>query len=68
MASFQILVFDARRGNDEGQEPDKLLGFYPDSTPLEERMALAGLLQGLHMFSGSLRRTTPAEVRELDAF
>jgi hypothetical protein len=54
--SFQLLVFDSRRGNNEGEEEDKVLGFYPDSTPLNERVSLAGLLQGLHIFSGSLKR------------
>ena len=54
--SFQLLVFDARRGNTEGQEADKLLGFYPESTTLAERISLAGLVQGLHMFSASLER------------
>lgn len=54
--SFQLVVFDARRGNTEGEEADKLLGFYPESTPLAERISLAGLVQGLHMFSASLER------------
>lgn len=54
--SFQLLVFDSRRGNNEGEEEDKVLGFYPESTPLRERISLAGLLQGLHIFSSSLER------------
>lgn len=54
--SFQLLVFDSRRGNKEGEEEDKLLGFYPDATPLDERISLAGLLQGLHTFRQSLQR------------
>jgi hypothetical protein len=56
MLSFQLLVFDSRRGNNEGEEGDKVLGFYPECTPLNERISLAGLLQGLHIFSGSLGR------------
>ncbi len=54
--TFQLLVFDSRRGNNEGEEENKVLGFYPDSAPLRERVSLAGLLQGLHMFSGSFGR------------
>ena len=60
MSSFQLLVFDARRGNREGEESDKILGFYPDATEMTERVSLAGLLQGLGMFR---RSWAPPEVR-----
>jgi First Longin domain of INTU, CCZ1 and HPS4 len=63
--SFQLLVFDSRRGNNEGEEEDKVLGFYPDSTPNNERVSLAGLLQGLHIFSGSLERPQVGRHRQV---
>jgi len=67
--SFQLLVFDTRRGNSEGEEDDKVLGFFPESTSLNERISLAGLLQGLHIFSGSLERpqVSTAESRLLQS-
>lgn len=65
MSSFQLLVFDARRGNNEGEEAEKILGFYPDVTPERERISLAGLLQGLHMFRSSW---APPEVRIISLY
>ena len=53
-ATFQLLVFDARRGNEEGHEADKILGFYPPSSPRDGQIAIAGLLQGLLTFSAGI--------------
>ena len=54
MSQFQLLVFDARRGNEEGEEADKILGFYPSTSDHDNQIALAGLVQGLLMFSGAV--------------
>lgn len=50
---LQLLCFDKRRGNAEGVEADKLLGFHPAQTPPGEQCGLAGLLQGLLLFSSN---------------
>jgi hypothetical protein len=54
IADVQLVVVDRRRGNVEGQEDDKLLGFYPQTIPLEAQVGTAGLLQGLLQFDASL--------------
>ena len=52
-AGLQVLAFDVRRGNQEGREADKVLAFWPPDTPLEEQSGLAGLLQGLLLFTAT---------------
>lgn len=52
--ALQVLVFDSRRGNTEGYEAEKLLGYFPESLEEHQKIATAGLLQGLHTFSDSL--------------
>jgi First Longin domain of INTU, CCZ1 and HPS4 len=49
----QLLVFDARRGNVEGESHDKVIAFTPASTPPIERSSLTGLFQGLVAFSAN---------------
>lgn len=48
---LQLLVFDARRGNKEGQEDDKVLAWYPPGLPPTHQSGLAGLLHGLLLFT-----------------
>ena len=55
---LQLVVFDERRGNTEGSEEDKVLGFYPASTPTTDQSALAGLLQGLLHFSANFTQVS----------
>ncbi|KAL4452400.1 hypothetical protein ABPG75_008062 [Micractinium tetrahymenae] len=50
---LQLLVFDARRGNTEGQEDDKVLAWYPPGLPPAHQSGLAGLLHGLLLFTAS---------------
>jgi hypothetical protein len=53
MAEVQLLVFDSRRGNREGEEIKKVLAFYPANTPTVEQITTAGLLHGLLLFSSN---------------
>ena len=52
-AAPQLLVFDSRRGNREGEEEAKVLAFHPAGTPAVEQISIAGLLQGLLLFSSN---------------
>jgi len=51
---LQLLVFDTRRGNVEGQEQDKLLAFFPPDVPPVQQSGLVGLLHGLLAFTAQL--------------
>ena len=53
MDRLQLLVFDSRRGNAEGQEDDKVLAGFPSGLPLVQQSGLAGLLQGLLLFTAN---------------
>lgn len=53
-SEIRIVVFDARRGNKEGEEAEKVLGFYPPENKNVEEIRIVGLLQGLVQFTGSL--------------
>lgn len=55
---LQLLVFDTRRGNAEGQEQDKLLACFPPGLPPVQQSGLAGLLHGLLLFTANFT-TTP---------
>jgi hypothetical protein len=57
--ALQLLVFDTRRGNKEGEEDGKVLAGYPDSVALQEQSSMAGLLQGLLLFTANF---TPSQV------
>lgn len=52
-AELQLMVFDTRRGNREGGEDDKLLAFHPPACPAVHQSGLAGLLQGLLLFTSN---------------
>ena len=53
MNRLQLLVFDSRRGNTEGREDDKVLAGFPSGLPLVQQSGLAGLLQGLLLFTAN---------------
>jgi hypothetical protein len=59
---LQLLVFDSRRGNTEGREDDKVLAGFPSGLPLVQQSGLAGLLQGLLLFTANF---TAPQVRTL---
>ena len=52
LPNLQLLVFDARRGSQEGQQ-DKLLGCYPAVSESLQQSRLVGLLQGLAVFTAT---------------
>lgn len=58
MSSVQLLVFDSRRGNEEGYECEKILGFYPPNTRTNDQISISGLIQGLLTFSSAFNPTT----------
>ena len=51
--SFCISVFDSQRGHKEGEEYEKVLGFYPTSAALSIRTAIVGLAQAITTFASS---------------
>ena len=57
-----LLIFDTRRGNAEGQEDDKVLACYPSTMPLVQQSGMAGLLQGLLLFTATFA-AAPASCR-----
>lgn len=61
-ADLQLLVFDTRRGNHEGQEEDKLLAFYPPTAPPVHQSGLAGLLQGLLLFTANFVDSSVSQI------
>jgi len=48
---MKLCVFDRSRGQEEGEEADKILFFFPSATPLQEQITLVGLWEGLLAFS-----------------
>lgn len=59
-SSPQLLVFDTRRGNREGQEIEKVLAFHPADTPPVQQVTTAGLLHGLLLFSSNFSQARAA--------
>ena len=51
MAIFQANFQLTLRLQDEGQEADRILGFYPTSVSIEEQTAMVGLVQATLVFS-----------------
>ena len=65
----RLLVFDTRRGNAEGQEDDKVLACYPPTMPLVQQSGMAGLLQGLLLFTATFAAapaSAAAPLRSID--
>lgn len=51
--SLRICVFDLRRGQNEGQELDKILFFYPPDQTFSTQLSVIGLSEGLITFTRS---------------
>lgn len=49
--AMQLCVFDLRRGQNEGQELDKILFFYPADLPFSAQFSVIGLSEGLITFT-----------------
>lgn len=48
---MKLCIFDLRRGQNEGQELDKILFFYPVDLPFQNQLSVAGLCEGLITFT-----------------
>jgi len=51
--ALHIFLFDDRRGDKEGQEADKVLGYYPASTPVDQQTSNVGLAQAILTFNST---------------
>jgi len=49
----QLCVFDLRRGQQEGQELDKILFFHPADCPILLQLSVIGLCEGIITFTRS---------------
>ena len=50
-APLRLAVFDARRGNKEGREHEKMLCYFPSSTPVPAQVNHVGFAQACSMFA-----------------
>ena len=51
---FQFCVFDLKRGQQEGEELDKILHFFPFDSPYSAQLSVTGLSEGLITFTRSV--------------
>lgn len=49
--AIQLCIFDLRRGQQEGQELDKILFFFPADFPFSRQLSVIGLSEGLITFT-----------------
>lgn len=61
-----LVYYDTRRGQAEGQEADKVLAFYPPTTPATTQSSLVGLSQALTMFAGTFNKECPFHIMEAE--
>ena len=54
-ASLQICIFDDRRGDKEGQEADKILGYYPPGISNDSQASFVGLAQAATAFASTFQ-------------
>lgn len=47
----QFCIFDLRRGQNEGQELEKILFFFPADLPFSTQLSVIGLSEGLITFT-----------------
>lgn len=50
-APLRLAVYDARRGNKEGREHEKMLCYFPSSTPVPAQVNHVGFAQACSMFA-----------------
>lgn len=48
---IQLCIFDLRRGQQEGQELDKILFFFPAECPFSVQLSVIGLCEGIITFT-----------------
>lgn len=52
---LQLCIFDERRGENEGDEMDKILAYYPSSTAPNMQAWAVGLAQAILTFSSTFK-------------
>lgn len=52
--NLTLAAFDIRRGQCEGDEPEKLLSFFPTVAPIHVRTSIIGLAQAVASFAETL--------------
>uniref|UniRef100_A0A0D9X806 CCZ1/INTU/HSP4 first Longin domain-containing protein n=1 Tax=Leersia perrieri TaxID=77586 RepID=A0A0D9X806_9ORYZ len=61
---LQVCVFDLRRGQEEGQELDKILFFHPSDCPILLQLSVIGLCEGIITFARIFSPDDDCEVIE----
>ncbi|KAF8103080.1 hypothetical protein N665_0188s0038 [Sinapis alba] len=64
--SLRLCVFDLRRGQNEGQELDKILFFYPPHVTFSTQLSVIGLSEGLITFTRLFSPESACEVIEAE--
>ncbi|XP_068478453.1 vacuolar fusion protein CCZ1 homolog B-like isoform X1 [Phaseolus vulgaris] len=64
--SIQLCMFDLRRGQNEGQELDKILFFFPADLPFSKQLSVIGLSEGLITFTRIFSPEAACEVIEAE--
>ncbi|CAK7326837.1 unnamed protein product [Dovyalis caffra] len=63
---MQLCIFDLRRGQQEGQELDKILFFFPADLPFSNQLSVIGLSEGLITFTRIFSPEAACEVIEAE--
>ncbi|KAJ6797804.1 vacuolar fusion protein CCZ1-like protein isoform X2 [Iris pallida] len=66
MEGFQFCIFDLRRGQQEGQELDKILFFSPSDCPYSAQLSVIGLSEGIITFTRIFSPEAACEVIEAE--
>lgn len=64
--AIKFCIFDLRRGQQEGQELDKILFFYPSDLPFSSQLSVIGLSEGLITFTRIFSPEAACEVIEAE--
>lgn len=64
--SLKFCIFDLRRGQQEGQELDKILFFFPAHLPFSTQLSVIGLSEGLITFTRIFSPDAACEVIEAE--
>ena len=52
---LQICLFDVRRGDKEGEEAEKVLGYYPATVSHDAQASIVGLAQAALAFASTFK-------------
>ncbi|KAJ6988291.1 Vacuolar fusion protein CCZ1-like B [Populus alba x Populus x berolinensis] len=63
---MELCIFDLRRGQQEGQELDKILFFFPADLPFSTQLSVIGLSEGLITFTRIFSPEAACEVIEAE--